>query len=121
MLCKHWHKPTWSCCRAVEAGWGVPPPASRAAFSDGASHCYLQISSQGSVNMARRLALEEGLLVGISCGAAVLAFLTVGRRQEHKGELIITILPLFGERYLSSALFEGLRKKAEGMTAAVTP
>ena len=53
--------------------------------------------------MARRLALEEGLLVGISCGAALLASPQMGRRQEHKGKLIATILPLFRERYLSSA------------------
>ena len=43
--------------------------------------------------MARRLALEEGVLVGISCGAAVLASLKLGRRQEHKGKLAVTIVP----------------------------
>ena len=70
--------------------------------------------------MAKRQA-PEGLLVGISCGAAVLVSLKVGCRQEHKDELSVTILPFFGERYLSRALSGGLRTQAEGMTAAVTP
>ena len=58
--------------------------------------------------MARRLAREEGLLSGISCGAAVAVAVRLAREPEMQGKTIVVILPDAGERYLSSALFDGL-------------
>jgi cysteine synthase A len=67
-----------------------------------------RVSSAEAVETARRLALEEGLLSGISCGAAVAAALRLGRLDEFAGQTIAVILPDAGERYLSTVLFENL-------------
>ena len=66
----------------------------------------IPVTSADAVLMAQRLAKEEGLLVGISSGAAVCAALEIARRPENAGELVTVILPSFGERYLSTALFQ---------------
>jgi cysteine synthase A len=66
------------------------------------------VSNEESIEMARRLAREEGILSGISCGAAVAVAVRIAKQEEFKGKTIVTILPDSGERYLSSVLFEGM-------------
>jgi cysteine synthase A len=68
----------------------------------------IDVNAATSVQWARRAATEEGLLVGISSGAALSAAVQVAQRPENEGKLIVVIIPSFGERYLSTILFEGL-------------
>ena len=67
-----------------------------------------QVSGPEAIEMARRLAKEEGLLVGISCGAAVAVAVRLAQRDEFAGKTIVVVLPDAAERYLSTALFDGI-------------
>jgi len=67
-----------------------------------------QVTNEESIEMARRLSREEGMLSGISCGAAVSAAVRLANEPEMEGKLIVAILPDSGERYLTSVLFDGM-------------
>ena len=78
------------------------------------THIYdeiIRVVDQDAFQMARRMAREEGLLVGISSGAATWAALNLARRVENKGKLIVVIIPSFGERYLSTPLYADLEEE----------
>ena len=70
----------------------------------------LTATTEESVSTARKLATEEGLLVGISSGANVSAALKLAARDEFKGKTIVVVAPDFGERYVSTILFEDIRE-----------
>jgi cysteine synthase A len=76
----------------------------------------IQVHNEDALAMARRVAREEGLLVGISSGAAVWAALQVARRPDAIGKLMVVIIPSFGERYLSTPLFADLREEPRPST-----
>jgi cysteine synthase A len=76
-----------------------------------------QVSNEEAIATARKLAREEGILCGISCGAAMAAALRLAREPNFSGKTIVVILPDAGERYLSGALFEGLFEEVEKMQA----
>ncbi|HXZ40329.1 MAG TPA: cysteine synthase A [Terriglobales bacterium] len=98
-------------------GAGFVPSILRRDFIDE----IVTVTNDEAVNMARRLAKEEGLLVGISSGAAVVAGLKVAGRKENAGKLVVVVLPDFGERYLTSILFQGLRDQALQIPTSALP
>ncbi|NQD36060.1 cysteine synthase A [Permianibacter sp. IMCC34836] len=71
------------------------------------------VSNEEAIEAARQLMLKEGILAGISCGAALVAALRVAEQPQHKGKTIVVVLPDSGERYLSTALFEGIFTEQE--------
>ncbi|KAI6184557.1 Cysteine synthase [Aphelenchoides bicaudatus] len=89
-------------------GAGIVPDNLRPGYEE-----ILLIKSQEAVDMAKRLAKEEGILAGISGGANVLAAIELAKRPENKGKLIITSIADFGERYLSAVLYKDIKEQSE--------
>ena len=74
-----------------------------------------QVGNEEAIEYARRLAKEEGIIAGISCGAAVAVAARLANLPEHAGKTIVVILPDSGERYLSTALFDGMFDPVTGL------
>lgn len=94
--------PGWHEIQGIGAGF-VPDILNRDVIDE-----VIRVTNEQAFHMARRLIREEGLLVGISSGAAAHAAVEVSKRKENEGKLIVTVLPSTGERYLSTPLFEDL-------------
>ena len=88
--------------QGIGAGF-VPPILDTSVYDE-----VIGVENQDAFDVAHRMAHEEGLLVGISSGAATWAAVQVAQRPENAGKLVVVVIPSFGERYLSTALFEGL-------------
>jgi cysteine synthase len=98
-------------------GAGFVPRILRTDFIDE----IVTVTNDEAIDMARRLAREEGLMVGISSGAAMLAALKIAERKENAGKLVVVVLPDFGERYLTSILFQSLRDQALQIPTSPVP